>query len=68
VVCVGPEAAALKIEDLQRLQGHWVIADLNGKGGDIRTVPMPDWVKMAIDQWTVPASIRRRSWASHIYA
>jgi hypothetical protein len=34
-----------------------VIADLNGKGVHIRTVPMPDRVKMAIDQWTVPASI-----------
>ena len=51
------EAAALKIENLQLREGHWVIADLNGKGGQIRTVPMPDWVKMAIDQWTVPASI-----------
>jgi site-specific recombinase XerD len=51
------EAAALKIEDLQLREGHWVIADLNGKGGHIRTIPMPDWVKMAIDQWTVPASI-----------
>jgi integrase len=51
------DAAALKIEDLQLREGHWVIADLNGKGGHIRTVPMPDWVKMAIDQWTVPASI-----------
>jgi integrase len=50
-------AAALKIEDLQLREGHWVIANLNGKGGHIRTVPMPDWVKMAIDQWTVPASI-----------
>jgi site-specific recombinase XerC len=48
------EAAALKIEDLQLREGHSVIADLNGKGGHIRTVPMPDWVKMAIDQWTVP--------------
>ena len=45
------------MEDLQLREGHWVIADLNGKGGQIRTVPMPDWVKMAIDQWTVPASI-----------
>jgi site-specific recombinase XerD len=34
-----------------------VLADLNGKGGHIRTVPMPDWVKTAIDQWSIPASI-----------
>jgi integrase len=51
------EAAALKIEDLQLREGHWVLADLNGKGGHIRTVPMPDWVKTAIDQWSIPASI-----------
>jgi integrase len=36
------EAAALKIEDLQLREGHWVLADLNGKGGHIRTVPVPD--------------------------
>ena len=51
------EAAALKIEDLQLREGHWVLADLNGKGGRIRTVPVPDWVKTAIDQWALPASI-----------
>jgi integrase len=34
------EAAALKVDDLQLREGHWVIADLNGKGGShIRTVP-----------------------------
>jgi len=51
------EAAALKIEDLQLREGHWVLANLNGKGGHIRTVPVPDWVKTAIDQWAIPASI-----------
>ena len=51
------EAAALRIENLQLRDGHWVIADLNGKGGHIRTVPMPDWVKAAIDRWAIPASI-----------
>jgi len=51
------EAAALKLEDIQLREGHWVIADLNGKGGHIRTVPMPDWVKRAIDEWTVSAGL-----------
>jgi integrase len=51
------EAAALKVDDLQLREGHWVIADLNGKGSHIRTVPVPDWIKMAIDQWTSPASM-----------
>lgn len=51
------EAATLKVEDLQLREGHWVIADLNGKGGHIRTVPVPDWVKAAIDEWAIPTSL-----------
>ena len=51
------EAAALKSEDVQLREEHWVIADLNGKGGHIRTVPMPDWVKMVIDEWAIVAGI-----------
>jgi len=51
------EAAALKLEDFQLRDGRWVIADLNGKGGHIRTVPVPDWVKKVIDEWTVPAGL-----------
>jgi integrase len=51
------EAAALKIADLQLREEHWVLADLNGKGGHIRSVPVPEWVKTAIDQWAIPASI-----------
>jgi hypothetical protein len=30
------EAAALKIEDPHLREGHWLIAELNGKGGHIR--------------------------------
>ena len=30
----------------------WVIADLVGKGGHVRTIPVPDWVKTGIDAWT----------------
>ena len=51
------EAAGLKLEDVQLREGHWVIADLNGKGGHIRTVPVPDWVKRAIDEWTMSAGL-----------
>ena len=51
------EAAALKFEDVQLREEHWVIADLNGKGGHIRTVPMPNWVKTAIDEWAIFAGI-----------
>ncbi len=33
------------------------LTDLVGKGGHIRTVPMPGWVKAAIDCWLVGARI-----------
>ena len=45
------------MEDLQLREEHWVIADLVGKGRHIRTVPMPAWVKRAIDEWTDRAKI-----------
>jgi site-specific recombinase XerD len=51
------EAAVLKLEDVQLREGHWVIADLHGKGGHIRTVPVPGWVKTAIDEWAAPTGI-----------
>src|SRR6266581_2919135 len=31
--------------DIQTRQGHWAVVDLIGKGGHIRTVPIPNWVK-----------------------
>jgi len=35
------ELAGLRMEDLQVLEEHWVIADLIGKGKHIHTVPVP---------------------------
>jgi integrase len=51
------ELAALKMEDIQQREGRWVIADLRGKGGRIRTVAVPAWVKQLIDAWTSAAKI-----------
>src|ERR1700720_1365792 len=51
------ELTALRIEDLQQREEHWVIADLVGKGGHIRTIPVPDWVKAGIDSWTTASGI-----------
>lgn len=51
------EVASLKIQDLQQRDARWVIADLIGKGGRVRTVPVPAWVKAAIDGWTGAAGI-----------
>jgi len=44
------ELSALTVEDLQIRQGHWVIVDLVGKGRHVRTLPVPAWVKQAIDR------------------
>ena len=35
------ELLALHIESIQQREEHWVIADLVGKGGHVRTVPIP---------------------------
>ncbi len=51
------ELSALKVEDLQNRQGRWAIVDLVGEGGHVRTVPMPTWVKEAVDRWTNAAKI-----------
>ena len=39
------EATSLRVDQLQMRESHWVIVDLTGKGGRLRTVPMPAWCK-----------------------
>ena len=51
------ELLALRVDSIQLREEHWVIADLLGKAGHIRTVPIPAWVKAAIDEWKNAASI-----------
>src|SRR5215471_11908837 len=51
------ELIALTLDHLQRREDHWAIVDLVGKGGHIRTVPMPDWVKQTIDEWLAVARV-----------
>jgi integrase len=53
------EATALRLDHLQRREGHWAIVDLVGKGGHIRTVPVPDWVRNEVNDWLVAAAIDR---------
>jgi site-specific recombinase XerD len=36
------EAVALTLDHLQQREEHWAIVDLVGKGGHVRTVPVPD--------------------------
>jgi len=51
------ELLALSLESIQQGEEHWVIADLVGKGGHVRTVPIPDWVKRTVDAWMAAAGI-----------
>jgi len=51
------ELIDLTFDHIQRREDHWAIVDLVGKGGHIRTVPMPDWVKRTIDDWLTIAKI-----------
>src|ERR1700677_2940336 len=53
------ELSALRREEIQIRQGHRAIVDLVGKGNHVRTVPMPGWVKNAIDRWLTAASVTR---------
>lgn len=52
------ELATLNFESIQRRAGHWVLANLVSKGGRVRTIGIPAWVKQAIDAWTAVAKIR----------
>jgi integrase len=51
------ELLGLTMNSIQLREEHWVIANLVGKGGHIRTVPIPLWVKQAVDVWIESAQI-----------
>jgi integrase len=51
------ELARLEMRHIQKREGRWVIADLVGKRGRVRTVPIPDAAKAALDDWLAAAGI-----------
>ena len=51
------EIVNVRIEDLQLREDHWILADLVGKGGHVRTVPVPAWVKVTVDAWLKSANL-----------
>jgi integrase len=51
------EAASLTFEHIQQRDGRWVLVDLIGKRDKVRSVPMPNWTKAAIDAWGGAARI-----------
>ena len=51
------ELLALRVESIQSREERWVIADLLGKAGHIRTVPIPLWVRTGIEKWMEASGI-----------
>src|SRR6204780_3409520 len=51
------EVAALTLKHVQQRDNRWCIVDLVGKHGRVRTIPVPTWVKVAIDAWTGAAEL-----------
>src|SRR5262249_12103507 len=51
------EVARLRFRDIGQREGRWVVLDLRGKHGRVRSVPMPSWAKAAIDEWAAAAEI-----------
>src|SRR3954452_22842991 len=43
------ELLSLRVDSIQSREERWVIADLLGKAGHIRTVPIPAWVRTAVE-------------------
>ena len=53
------ELVRLRVEDLQQREGRWVLVDILGKGRLRRTIPVPGWVKTALDEWTTAAGVAK---------
>ena len=51
------EAAGLTFAHVQQRDGRFVLVDLIGKRDKIRSVPMPNWTKAAIDGWSKTAGV-----------
>jgi integrase len=45
------EVVNLQLDRLQLRESHWVLVDLVGKGGRLRTIPVPSWCKGLVDAW-----------------
>ena len=52
------ELATVTREHLQQREEHWVFADMVGKGGHVRTIPIPGWVASGLQSWITAANLR----------
>jgi integrase len=54
------EAASLTFDHIQQRDGRWVLVDLIGKRNKVRSVPMPNWAKQAVDEYAARVGIKER--------
>jgi len=52
------EIVGLTVGQIQQRGDRWVIAELVGKGGRVRTVPVPSWVKQTVEEWQTAGGVR----------
>jgi integrase/recombinase XerD len=51
------EAARLTFDRIQQRDARWLLVDIIGKRNKVRSVPMPNWTKQAIDEYQILTSI-----------
>jgi site-specific recombinase XerD len=51
------EVAGLNCVHLQQRDGRWLVADLVGKHGRVRSVPIPEWAHTAVTRWQRAAEL-----------
>jgi integrase len=59
------EVVPLRLDQLQSRQSHGVIVDLVGKGGRLRTVPIPAWCSNLISLWLQSANVTQEKVFPH---
>lgn len=52
------EIAILDCLQIQQRENRWIIVDLVGKGGRMRSIAMPAWAKIAVETWTEAARLK----------
>jgi site-specific recombinase XerD len=57
------ELAKLAWDQLKQRDSRWMLIDIKGKGGRIRTIAVPDWVYTALDAWGTIAFRYHAAWA-----
>ena len=53
------EVASIKWGQIQKRFGRWLLVDIEGKAGRVRSVAIPRWVKVALDDWRRAGKLKK---------